>query len=284
MMKHTLSLGLVLLLGAAFSSIVPLAAQDAPAPTASQPAFWEKRDVSHGTIHEHTYHAASLGQERPLVVYTPPGYDAAPEKKYPLFVLCHGRGDTEKSWIEKAGAHWIFDNLLAENKAVPAVVLMMNGHQPVQAPEGTDFRALALKAFQRELLEDALPFVEKNYRVLASAEYRALAGLSMGGMQSVSTAFEFPDKFAWIGSFSGAHAPDAARYAPFLNDPAKLNASFKLLWFGCGIEDSILARTVGHLALLNEKKVKHEWHLTDGGHTWEVWRVYLGEFAPRLFR
>lgn len=275
-MKTALSVGFALFLGAAF----PHAAQDA----ASAPGWWEQRDVPHGTVHEHTYQAASLGRERPLVVYTPPGYDASPSRNYPLFVLCHGRGDDEKGWIEKGQAHWIYDNLIAEGKAVPAVVLMMNGHPPVQAPEGEDVRAFALKAFQRELLEDAIPFVEKNYRVLAGADHRALAGLSMGGMQSVSIALAHPEKFAWVGSFSGAHAPDGKRYLPFLEDPGKLNRSFRLFWFGCGIEDAILARTVEHLALLNEKKVKHEWYLTDGGHTWEVWRLYLSEFAPRLFR
>ncbi len=245
---------------------------------------WTEQNVPHGTIHEHTYQAASLGQERPLIVYTPPGYDTSPDRQYPLLILGHGRGGNQKSWIEEGHIHRIYDNLIAQNKVVPAIILMIDGHQPVETPEGSDFRAIALKAFQRELLEDAIPFVEKNYRVLEGSEHRALAGFSMGGMQSVSTAFAHPGTFSWVGSFAGAHAPDATRYAPFLEDPSKLNRSLKLLWFACGIEDPILERTVGHLALLNQKKVKHEWHLTDGSHDKEAYRVHFAGFASKIFR
>lgn len=242
--------------------------------------LWEEQDAPVGTLHEHTYKAASLERERPLLVYTPPGYEKS-SISYPLLVLAHGRGENQRAWIDKGHANLIYENLTAAGKVVPAVILMIDGHQLPNAGRGQ--HAEAMVAFRRELLEDAIPFLEKNYRVLPGAENRAIAGLSMGGRQSLETALSRPDLFSWVGSFSGAHSPDAAHYQPYLSDVPLLNRSFQLIWMGCGKQDAVLSRNQPHVELFKQSGLNIEWHLTDGEHTWDVWQRYLSEFAPRLF-
>lgn len=243
--------------------------------------LWEKQDAPAGALHEHTYLAASVERERPLLVYTPPGYETS-GIAYPLLVLAHGRGDNHRSWTEKGNANLIYDNLIARQKAVPAVILMIDGHQPFK-DNGSNHHVQAMEAYRRELMEDAIPFVEKHYRLLPGSGNRAIAGLSMGGRQSVETAFRHPDRFAWVGSFSGAHSPDPSHYQPVLANVETYNSSFKLLWIACGKQDPVLARNQPHIDLFRKSGLVHEWHLTEGAHTWDVWRVYLTEFAPRLF-
>ena len=249
------------------------------------PNAWDWRDVSHGTVHQHAYQSKVLSRRRDMVVYTPPGYEQAADRKYPLLVLQHGSGDQHDTWVEHGKAHWILDNLIADGKAVPMVIVMIDGHPHGQvAREAKDSDKLdAMTAFERELFEDALPRVEATYRVETAPEKRALAGLSMGGAQTLGVGLPHADRFGWLGCFSGA-MPSGDRMQRALDDKDALNARLKLFWIACGEGDFLLEKNNELIALLKEKGVHHEWHLTEGNHSWPVWRGYLSEFAPRLFR
>jgi enterochelin esterase family protein len=234
-------------------------------------------------VHQHDYLSKALGTQRSAWVYTPPGYEADSTTKYPLLVLQHGSGDRHEAWVVHGKAHWIFDNLTAAGKAKPMVVLMLDGHPMGQIPrEMAEKRAESLQAFKNELLQDGLPLVESHYRVSAEREQRAIAGLSMGGWQSLSTGMTNLDRFAWIGSFSGA--VDENEIKPALDDTAGTNAKLKLLWIACGEKDFLLERNNLLITTLKARGVSHEWRLTPGDHSWPVWRDYLAEFVPKLFR
>jgi enterochelin esterase family protein len=247
------------------------------------PNVWDFQNVPHGTVHQHDYLSKALGTQRSAWVYTPPGYEADSTTKYPLLVLQHGSGDRHEAWVVHGKAHWIFDNLTAAGKAKPMVVLMLDGHPMGQIPrEMAEKRAESLQAFKNELLQDGLPLVESLYRVSAEREQRAIAGLSMGGWQSLSTGMTNLDRFAWIGSFSGA--VDENEIKPALDDTAGTNAKLKLLWIACGEKDFLLERNNLLITTLKARGVSHEWRLTPGDHSWPVWRDYLAEFVPKLFR
>lgn len=253
------------------------------------PNPWDWQVVPHGTVHHHNYDSKSLGRPRELWVYTPPGYEmtpaANPATRYPLLVLQHGSGDNHQTWVVHGKAHWILDNLIAAGRAKPMIVAMLDGH-PLgmvtrdSAPQG---RGASLDAFRRELFEDALPLVESSYRVEPDPAQRAIAGLSMGGGQSLSVGLGNLDRFAWVGAFSAA-VPSADSTPAIFADPAASKAKLKLLWIGCGKDDFLRGRNEEFIATLKEKGVPHEWQLTDGDHSWPVWRRYLVEFAPMLFQ
>jgi len=250
---------------------------------ATPPAVWDWQDVPHGTVHQHGYASKVAGRRRELWVYTPPGYEGNSATKYPLLVLLHGSGDNHKTWVEHGKAHWILDNLLAQGKARPIVVVMLDGHTLGVWPRGDESkRAAAMEAFRRELLEEGLPLVESLYRVEKDAAHRAIAGLSMGGGQALTIGLGDLDRFAWIGSFSAAPS-DAAVAQKFLAAPELANAKLRLLWIGVGKDDFLRVRNEEFVAELTEKGIRHEWQLTEGDHSWPVWRRYLAEFAPRLF-
>ena len=241
------------------------------------PAPWDWQDVPHGTVHQHGYASKALGRPRELRVYTPPGYERDAGKSFPLLVLQHGSGDNQRTWVEHGKAHWILDSLIAAGKARPMVVVMLDGHPLGMAQRGDETkRAAAMDAFRRELFEDALPLVESLYRVEKDPAHRAIAGLSMGGGQSLSIGLGNPDRFVWVGAFSAA-PPDAA-----VADAAA-NAKLRLLWIAVGKDDFLRKRNEEFVAALKEKGVRHEWQLTEGGHAWPVWRGYLAEFAPLIF-
>jgi enterochelin esterase-like enzyme len=175
-------------------------------------------------------------------------------------------------------SHWILDNLFAKGKAKPMVVVMMDGHAATPGPGGQDNTAL----FERDLLEEVLPFVESQYRVVKNPASRALAGLSMGGGQALTVGLNHVEIFGWVGAFSAA-PPDRQRVASALGKPAKTNADLKLLWIACGKEDFLLKRNQDFIQVLADTGVKHQWLLTEGNHSWPVWRLYLADFAPLLF-
>lgn len=244
---------------------------------------WDFQDVPHGTIHQHSHFSKSLGKERQVWVYTPPGYEIATTEKYPLLVLQHGSGDRHETWVTHGKAHWILDNLIAAKKAVPMIVMMIDGHPLGMVPrDQADRRSASLAAFKTELLSEALPLVEQLYRLRPEREQRAITGLSMGGWQSLSTGITHLDKFAWIGSFSGA--VDEKEIQAALDDPAGTNAKLKLLWIACGEKDFLLERNEQLTATLKAKGIQHEWRLTPGDHSWPIWRDYLAEFTPKLFQ
>lgn len=247
------------------------------------PLVTEYQDVPHGTVRVHHYRSRTLGRVRRLHVYTPPDYDRKSAARYPTLYLQHGHGDNDATWTVHGRAHFVLDNLIARGAARPMVIVMMDGHaippEAVPAPERLGDNTTA---FGRELVEEVIPFVQASYRVRPEAQARALVGLSMGGHQALSVGLAHPDTFAWVGSFSGA-APDAAALGPRLADPAALNRKLRWLWIGCGKEDFLLPRNEALIALLREKGVEHVWRLTEGGHSWPVWREYLAEVLPQLF-
>jgi len=243
-------------------------------------AVFDFHEVPHGTVHHHAHQSAPIGRFREFQVYTPPGYESGTEH-YPLLVLQHGHSDFLRNLGVHGKAHWILDNLIAEGKAVPMIVVMLDGH-PIPESYGDGRSTANTEELRRDLLEASLPMVEKLYRVKPGRENRAIAGLSMGGLHALTIGLNELDTFSWIGSFSAA-VPESAIDAA-LADAAGTNAKLKLLWIACGKDDFLLSENERLTGLLKEKTITHEWHLTEGDHSWPVWRGYLAEFAPRLFR
>ncbi len=247
------------------------------------PNVWDFQDVPHGAVHQHTYLSKALGRPRECWIYTPPGYETDTAKHYPLLVLQHGSGDNQQTWVAHGKAHWILDNLIARGKARPMVVLMLDGHPLGAYPReaGAD-RTAAMEAFSRELFEDAVPLTEARYRVEKGAANRAIAGLSMGGWHALSIGLAHLDRFSAIGAFSAA-PPEESFVAPAFADVAGTNQRLKLLWIACGQDDFLRERNEQFVTRLKDAGINHEWHLTEGAHSWPVWRGYLAEFVPKLF-
>ena len=260
-------------------------------------AYEDNRPVPHGEIHIDWYQSNVLDKQRSMHVYTPPGYETGKEK-YPVFYLLHGGGDEDSGWSTIGRAGFIMDNLLAANKARPMIIVMPNGSMPrpsvtpgaPQTPEMQQAQRDAQQKFVDELLNNVIPAVEKTYRVIATRESRAIAGLSMGAGQTLAIAPTHLDKFAWIGVWSGGvNAPATddflTRNASFFENPEKTNKSVKLLWVAAGSNDTLAGPGTKHLAeILDSKGIKHEFHESEGGHTWINWRHYLNDYAQLLFR
>ena len=263
-------------------------------------------DVPHGAVAEVFYASAVLKTTRRMHVYTPPGYEAG-NRKYPVFYLLHGAGDTDDAWTSVGRAGFIFDNLIAAGRAVPMIVVMPAGHQPAAPANALVFASPeaafgnAVSRFTQEFLTDVLPYVERNYRTLTDRPNRAIAGLSMGGSQTLDIAFRQLAKFACIGVFSSGAtlgggrgaAPGAAPAPPPPSwesvhladlDNASLKNGTRLVWLGTGVDDRLMPNTRNTVELLKKHGFQPEFKETPGGHTWLVWRDYLREFAPRLFR
>jgi len=243
--------------------------------------LYDFKDVPHGTVHYHGYESAPIQGFREMQVYTPPGYEKG-GGDYPLLVLQHGHSDGFATWVAHGKAHWILDNLIAAGKAEPMIVLMLDGH-PIPDSYGDGRSAANTEELRRDLLEAALPMVEKLYRVKPGRENRAIAGLSMGGLHALTIGLNSLDTFSAIGAFSAA-VPETAAVDTALSDATATNAKLRLLWIACGKGDFLLEENEKLTALLKEKTVTHEWHLTEGDHSWPVWRGYLSDFVPRLFR
>ena len=245
------------------------------------PQFYQWKDVPHGTIHLHDYLSASLKRLRRLRVYTPPTYESALEERFPVLYLFHGTGDTEATWTEFGHAHLILDNLLSEHKILPMIVVMPDGHADLQEEEGIH-KANFLK-FSQDLMESVLPLVAKKYRTEENSAGRAICGLSMGGMQALQIGLNHADTFGYVGAMSAyvPHAEDLI--APALADSA-LNEKLRLLWGSIGKDDYLLKPTEDFNTLLQTKGIHQQFYLTAGTHDWTVWRGYLRDFAPLLFR
>jgi len=246
------------------------------------PAPWDLQDLPHGTVHEHTYLSKALKTWRRVLVYTPPG--AAALGPLPVLYLAHGYSDNEGTWTAHGKAHWILDSLIASGKAVPMIVVMPDAH--ALPPGGTgfeDYGPANSAALCRELVQDIVPLVEQNYRVDAKPASRAFAGLSMGGHHALTVALNHHDQFAWIGAFSSAPPPPTSVSAG-LDAPDAVNRDLKLLWVACGTKDFLYGRNGEFDALLKSKGIRHEYVETEGDHSWPVWRRYLVEFTPKLFR
>jgi len=254
-------------------------------------AFEATQMVAHGTVRIEWYSSSTLDMPRRIHIYTPPGYDRG-NQRYPVLYLLHGGGDEDSGWSTIGRAGFIMDNLLAQKKAKPMLVVMPNGSMPraANAPAGAPGGGAAQDRFASELLKDIIPFVEKNYRVLGNRENRAITGLSMGGGQTLRVAPTNLDKFAYIGVWSSgvsqqAQADFEKRNAEFLGNPDKTNKMVKLLWIGVGEKDPLANVSAKNLvALLDQHGIKHEFHESPGAHTWINWRHYLNDYAQLLFR
>ncbi|MCF6313411.1 MAG: hypothetical protein L3J39_13260 [Verrucomicrobiales bacterium] len=244
-------------------------------------ASYDFQDVPHGTVHYHRYHSKPINKVREMQIYTPPGYETSKED-YPLLVLQHGHSDSFASWVGYGKAHWILDNLIASGKAKPMIVLMTDGH-PIPESYGNGRDPANTEELRRDLMEAALPMVERLYRVKSGRENRAIVGLSMGGLHSLTIGLNELDHFAWVGAFSAA-VPELDAVKIALNDSAKTNDQLKLLWIACGKEDFLLVENKRFVAALKERGLEYEFLITEGKHSWPVWRDYLAKFAPKLFR
>lgn len=251
-----------------------------------QPSLHAVQSVPHGELTYCFYESTTLGRTRPLIVYTPPGYRAG-STRYPVLYLVSGTTDTEETWFRAGRANFILDNLLAQKKAVPMIIVMPYGNMMMGTPAPTTLQAAEVyQVFSQELVDNIIPYVESRYRVVADRDHRAIAGFSRGGGQSLFTAFKHLDRFAWVGSYSAYLTPEVCDkyFAHLLADPAATNQRVKLLWLGVGREDFLHPQAIAFMDFLKERKLEHEALITGGGHTWMNARHYLAETLQRYFK
>jgi len=270
--------------------------------------FQDVRDVPHGAVATVYYSSAVLKTTRRMHVYTPPGYESGTQK-YPVFYLLHGAGDSDDAWTSVGRAGFIMDNLIAEKKAAPMIIVMPAGHQPATPGTATPATAAApgaaqppaINPFTVEFVTDVVPCVERHYRTLTGRRHRAIAGLSMGGSQTLDIAFRQLARFAYIGVFSsgatlggGRGAAPAATNAPPRPDweathredldNATLKKGTTVIWLSTGVDDGLITNTRATVELLKKHGFNPVFKESPGGHTWINWRNYLSEFATRLFQ
>jgi enterochelin esterase-like enzyme len=243
----------------------------------------QREGIERGKLETVEYDSKTVGIKRKMTVYTPPGY--AKDKKYPVLYLLHGISDTELGWTRTGKAEAILDNLYADKKAVPMIVVMPNGRASAEpAPAnpfgGNPFEAYA--AFEKELLADVIPYIESHYSVQNDREHRALAGLSMGGGQSLTFGLRNLDTFAWVGGFSSA--PNTQPVRSLISEPAAAKEKLRLLWVSCGDKDGLMSISKPFHEGLAQMGVPHLWHVDSGGHTWPVWKNDLYLLAQLLFK
>ncbi len=261
---------------------IVLEADEKPAFPAAPVGFDQKRtDIAHGKVDTITYDSKSVGTKRKMSVYTPPGYNK--NTKYPVLYLLHGIGGDHKEWLTEDAAHEVLDNLYAEKKIVPMIVVMPNGRAQADDRPGKNAYATApaFGVFDKDLLGSIIPYMDANYNTKADREHRALAGLSMGGGQSLNFGLANTNTFAYVGGFSSAPntmAPD--KIVPDIEGAKKL----KLLWVSVGDQDGLITVSRGVHKYLKEKDIKHIWHIDSGGHNAKVWNNDLYLFSQLLFR
>jgi enterochelin esterase-like enzyme len=263
----------------------PIVLKDDDQPAIAEPpdGFNVRRDgIPQGNLETIEYDSKTVGTTRRMLVYTPPDYSTA--MKYPVLYLLHGIGGDETEWRRFAAPDHLFDNLIADGKAVPMIVVMPNGRaQKNDRAEGNVFAAApAFAVFERDLLDDVVPAIESRYSVEAARESRALAGLSMGGGQALNFGLMHLDTFAWVGGFSSA--PNTKPPAQLVPDPAAVRDQVKLLWLSCGNKDNLIRISQGLHAHLKEHDVPHVWHVDGHGHDASHWRNSLYHFAQKVFQ
>ena len=256
--------------------------------------FDDAKNVPHGAVRLETYHSKTLGVPRTVWVYTPPGYETG-NSRYPVFYLLHGSGNIDSSWILTGRANYILDNLIAEKRAKPMILVMPFGYArqgvnlapepPAAAQPAGAGGGIGGGLFGKDLLEDVVPFVEQKFRTLKDANNRAIGGLSMGGGQTAAIAFANPDRFNSIVIMSAGAANAEQNYPAFFKDAAGANKRLKLLWVGVGKDDKlVMAGSTALRDALTKAGIRHTYRETEGRHEWVVWRHHLHEVAPLLFR
>jgi enterochelin esterase family protein len=274
-------------------------------------SLYNVQDVPHGTVARRWYNSPSLGFERRITIYTPPGYEAG-KKSYPVLYLLHGAGGDEEAWITLGRTAQIMDNLIAQGKAKPMLVVMPNGYADQKSAPGEDEQGLVTrpspfaggrrvktqspyhpKSSYELSVPDIVKFVESNYRVIRQKSARAIAGLSMGGGHSLNISKEFPDLFDYVGLFSAATiridgANNHSDNPLYQNVAEKLKTQFakhpKLYWIAIGKDDFLYKANTEYRKYLDEHGYKYEYYESEGGHIWRNWRIYLSKFAPMLFK
>lgn len=248
--------------------------------------YYALKEVPHGEVRRVRYFSNVLRQWRQFYLYTPPGYNTQTSDKFPVLYILHGGGEDERGWASQGKTDLILDNLIAEKKAKPMLVVMPDGNMPMAA-----FNENGLKMFERELKESIIPFVEKNYRVLAGAQNRALAGLSMGGIQTLYAGVQNTDMFAYLGVFSSGWIQSRqteiadGQYAFMKTNAAKINGNLRQFWISMGGKEDIAYENCKvMMAKFDEMGIKYTYRDYPGGHTWPVWRNDLYTFAPLLFQ
>ena len=248
---------------------------------------WEINDVPHGILHQHFYKSAVASDERNFVVYTPPGYDPTARKRYPVLYLLHGSSDDSTAWSSVGLANVILDNLIASGQAKPMIVVMPLGYGASDIVKSggdpKDRWVRNLDSFGETLLNEVMPQVDKSYKIKKGRDACAIAGLSMGGAESLVIGLNHLDRFAWIGGFSsGGFSANLASQFPNLNE--KTDKQLRLLWIACGKDDSLNQKNHELIDLLKSKGLHPTWTESPGEHSFIVWRRYLAEFAPLLFQ
>ncbi|MBM3838464.1 MAG: esterase family protein [Verrucomicrobia bacterium] len=266
-----------------FGGPITLGPDDKPAFPAPAESFDKAREsIAHGKLERVEYDSKSVGNKRKAVIYTPSGYTA--DTKYPVLYLLHGIGGDEEEWRRGGRPEIILDNLIADKKAVPMIIVMPNGRAQPNDRVGTNAMATApaFAKFDKDLLNDLLPFIESKYSVKKDRDSRALAGLSMGGGQSLNFGLANLDTFAWVGGFSSA--PNTKPAAELVPDPDKATRQLKLLYLSCGNKDGLIRVSQGVHAYLKEKSVPHIWHVDEHAHDFQHWRKALYQFSQLIFK
>ena len=259
--------------------------------------LYKVNQVPHGTVSRIWYNSPALGMERRMTVYTPAGYETS-GKRYPVFYLLHGMGGDEEAWISLGRTSQILDNLIAQGKAKPMIVVMTNGNASQEAAPGESSLGMKPPTMQlpktmdgsfEQAFPDVVKFVDKNYRTLKSKSGRAIAGLSMGGFHSLHISKQYPDMFDYVGLFSAAILPNKDVSSPVYEDmEGKLKIQFakkpSLYWIAIGKTDFLYKANEDYRKLLDENGYKYTYYETGEGHIWKNWRIYLSEFAPLLFK
>lgn len=259
--------------------------------------LYKVNDVPHGTVSRIWYNSPTLGMDRRLTVYTPAGYETS-GKRYPVFYLLHGMGGDEEAWIALGRTSQILDNLIAQGKAKPMIVVMTNGNAAQEAAPGESSLGFAapnmnmpktMEGSFETAFPDVVKFVDKTYRTVKSKQGRAIAGLSMGGYHSLHISKQYPDMFNYVGLFSAAIMPNKDVKSPIYDDfDAKLKTQFAkkpaLYWIAIGNKDFLYQANNDYRKMLDENGYKYEYYETGEGHIWKNWRIYLTEFAPKLFK
>jgi enterochelin esterase-like enzyme len=250
-----------------------------------KPSIYSVQDVPHGEVTHCYYSSKTLNATRPLVVYTPPGYRAGTDK-YPALYLVSGTTDTEETWYKVGRANFIADNLIAQKKALPLIIVMPYGNMGSTPNPATLQAAEMYKVFNAELTANIIPFVEANFRAIPDREKRAIAGFSRGGGQALFAGFSHLDQFAYVGSYSSYLTAEMVdKFFPdLIAKPEETNKKLKLLWMGVGSEDFLYQQAAAFEQLATDRKIEHKKMITTGGHTWMNARTYLTETLQLYFK